>query len=99
MALLTRAGFDSAGALHVYRAYYGFLLGHILNELEEFIVDPDEDESALKLGLHRLPKSDFPHVRELAPLLADYDGKAELDKGLDILLAGLNLSLGDPFGQ
>ncbi|WP_173401042.1 TetR/AcrR family transcriptional regulator C-terminal domain-containing protein [Arthrobacter sp. H41] len=99
MALLTKAGFDSTGALHVYRVYYGFLIGHILNELEEFIVDAEEDESVLRHGLYRLPKNDFPHVRELAPLLADYDGKAELDQGLDILLAGLNLSLGDTADQ
>ncbi|MBG6218844.1 AcrR family transcriptional regulator [Arthrobacter sp. CAN_A6] len=98
MALLTKAGFDSAGALHVYRAYYGFLLGHVLNELEEFVVDPDEDESVLRHGLYHLPQSDFPHVRELAPLLVGYDGKTELDQGLDILLAGLNSSLGNPAG-
>lgn len=63
MALLTKASFDSTGALHLYRAYYGFLLGRILNELEEFTFDPDEDESALKLGLHHLSKATSPCVR------------------------------------
>ncbi len=93
LALLMKAGFDSRGALHVYRAYYGFLFGHIINELEEFVVDADEDEEVLRLGLQRLAKKDFPQLRTLAPLLADYDGKAELDQGMDILLQGLEISL------
>ena len=76
-------------ALHVYRAYYGFLYGHILNELQEYIVDPDENEAILRLGLHRLPVKSFPHLRALGPVLADYDGEAELDQGLSILLSGL----------
>ncbi|MFI7581005.1 TetR/AcrR family transcriptional regulator C-terminal domain-containing protein, partial [Kocuria kalidii] len=39
LALLIDAGFAPADALHVYRAYYGFLYGHILNELQEIVVD------------------------------------------------------------
>jgi AcrR family transcriptional regulator len=99
LSLLIGAGFSPAGALHVYRAYYGFLYGHILNELQEFVVDPEENEVLLRLGLHRLPAREFPRLRALAPALADYDGSAELDQGLTILLSGLEaqLSLGaDP---
>lgn len=89
LALLIEAGFAPANALHVYRAYYGFLYGHILNELQEYIVDPEENEAILRLGLHRLPAKDFPHLRTLGPVLAEYDGAAELDQGLSILLTGL----------
>jgi AcrR family transcriptional regulator len=89
LSLLIDAGFTPDGALHVYRAYSGYLYGHILNELQEFIVDPDENEALLRLGLHRLPPKDFPRLRALAPVLAHYDGAAELDQGLSILLAGL----------
>src|SRR6478672_3116043 len=89
LSLLIEAGFAPADALHVYRAYYGYLYGHILNELQEFIVDPEENEALLRLGLHRLPPKEFPHIRSLAPVLADYDGMAELDEGITILLAGL----------
>jgi AcrR family transcriptional regulator len=89
LALLIEAGFAPADALHVYRAYYGFLYGHILNELQEYIVDPEENEAILRLGLHRLPAKDFPHLRTLGPVLAEYDGAAELDQGLSILLTGL----------
>ena len=93
LSLLIAAGFAPADALHVYRAYYGFLYGHILNELQEYIVDPDENEALLRLGLHRLPAKEFPQLRALAPALAEYDGANELDEGLDILLTGLEAQL------
>lgn len=93
LALLIEAGFTPTNALHVYRAYYGFLYGHILNELQEYIVDPDENEAILRLGLHRLPVKDFPHLRKLGPVLTEYDGAAELDQGLSILLTGLAAQL------
>jgi AcrR family transcriptional regulator len=93
LSLLIGAGFNPADALHVYRAYYGFLYGHLLNELQEFVVDPEENEALLRLGLHRLPSKEFPRLRELAPDLADYDGEAELDQGITILLSGLEAQL------
>lgn len=96
LALLMEAGFAPGGALRVYRTYYGFLYGHILNELQEFIVDPDENEAILRLGLHRLPGKEFPHLRALGPNLAGYDGEAELDRGLGILLSGLATQLEGP---
>jgi AcrR family transcriptional regulator len=93
LSLLIGAGFSPADALHVYRAYYGFLYGHILNELQEFVVDPEENEVLLRLGLHRLPSKEFPRLRALAPALADYDGERELDQGITILLSGLEAQL------
>lgn len=89
LALLIHAGFTPASALHIYRAYYGYIYGHILNELQELIVDPEENEAILRLGLHRLPAKEFPQLRSLASVLADYDGAEELDQGITILLAGL----------
>ena len=99
LSLLIDAGFAPVDALHVYRAYYGYLYGHILNELQEFIVDPEENEVLLRLGLHRLPPKDFPRLRALAPVLADYDGMAELDEGITILLSGLAARLPLPGGS
>ena len=89
LGILIRAGFGPADALHVYRTFHGFLYGHILNELQEYVADPEENEALLRLGLYRLPLRDFPHLRRLAPELLDYDGAAELDQGISILLAGL----------
>jgi AcrR family transcriptional regulator len=93
LALLTRAGFSGADALHIYRALFGFLHGHILNELQELVEKPEETDDLLRLGLYRLPIGEFPLLRSLAPVLAAYDGAAELERGLDILLAGLAANL------
>jgi AcrR family transcriptional regulator len=87
--LLIGAGFDGRGALHAYRLYIGFLYGHVLDELQERVQDPDESDDLLRLGLYRLPARDFPRLRALAGELAGYDGERELDEGLDIVLAGL----------
>ena len=93
LELLTRAGFSGPDALHIYRALFGFLHGHVLNELQELVEKPDETDDLLRLGLHRLPIGEFPLLRSLAPVLAAYDGAAELERGLDILLAGLATTL------
>jgi AcrR family transcriptional regulator len=89
LALLTHAGFSGPDALHIYRGLFGFLHGHVLNELQELVENPDEVTDLLRLGLHRLPIGEFPLLRGLAPVLAVYDGATELDRGLDILLSGL----------
>jgi AcrR family transcriptional regulator len=93
LALLTRAGFTGPDALHIYRALFGFLHGHVLNELQEVVDNPDETDDLLRLGLYRLPIGEFPLLRSLAPVLASYDGAAELERGLDILLSGLTATL------
>jgi AcrR family transcriptional regulator len=98
LALLTAAGFTGVQALLMYRALFGFLFGHILTELQEVVERPEETDDVLRLGLHRLPVGEFPQLRELAPILASYDGLAELDRGLDILLSGLATELGAPAG-
>jgi hypothetical protein len=52
LALLTSAGFSGPDALHIYRALFGFLHGHVLNELQELVEKPDEVDDVLRLGLH-----------------------------------------------
>jgi AcrR family transcriptional regulator len=93
LGLLTGAGFSGSDALHIYRALFGFLHGHVLNELQELVDNPDETDDLLRLGLHRLPIGEFPLLRSLASVLAAYDGAAELERGLDILLTGLTTTL------
>ncbi len=87
--LFITAGFGERDALHAYRLYLGFLHGHVLNELQERVLDPDETDDLLRLGLHRLPLREFPRIRALAGELATYDGARELDEGLSVVLAGL----------
>ena len=99
LALLTSAGFAGDDALHIYRVLFGFLYGHILNELQEVIERPEETDHVLRFGLHRLAITEFPILRALAPNLASYDGAAELDRGLDLLLPGLTATLTHPDGS
>ncbi len=87
------AGFDPHGALHATRLFTGFLYGHLQDELQQQVPDPDETDDLLRLGLHRLPITQFPRLRSLATVLATYDGAAELDEGLDIVIAGLRSQL------
>ncbi len=96
LRLLTSTGFRGEEALHVYRVLFGYLHGHILNELQEVLERPEETDQVLQLGLHRLPITEFPLLRSLAPALASYDGAAELDHGLDLLLPGLSSPRADP---
>jgi AcrR family transcriptional regulator len=87
------AGFDPRGALHATRLFTGFLYGHIQDGLQQQVPAPDETDDLLRLGLHRLPITQFPRLRSLATVLATYDGAAELDEGLDIVIAGLRSQL------
>ncbi|GAB2694951.1 hypothetical protein GCM10027089_15690 [Nocardia thraciensis] len=89
LELLTRSDFSGIDAVHIYRALFGFLYGHVLNELQEIVERPEEASDLLRLGLHRLPIGEFPLLRGLASELAVYDGAAELERGLDILLTGI----------
>ena len=50
-------------------------------------------------GLHRLAITEFPQVRQLASALAHYDGAAELDRALDLLLIGLTATMSAPDGS
>lgn len=99
LALLTSAGFTGEDALHMYRVLFGYLYGHILNELQEVIERPEETDHVLRLGLHRLAITEFPRLRALAPALASYDGAAELDRFLDLLLPGMAATLTGRGGQ
>jgi hypothetical protein len=99
LTLLTAAGFTGVDALHIYRVLFGYLHGHVLDELQEIVERPEETDHVLRLGLHRLPIAEFPQLRELAPVLATYDGAAELDRGLDLLLTGLTTTLTHPDGS
>jgi transposase len=89
LELLIRAGCSPAGALHAYRLFFGFLHGHILDELQDLIDNPDEADDLLRLGLHRLPRREFPRIRSLAPELASYDGAAHLQQGVALMITGL----------
>jgi AcrR family transcriptional regulator len=87
--LFIKAGFNQAQALHATRLFTGFVYQHLLHELQERFDNPDETDDVLRLGLQRLPVTQFPRLRSLAPILAAYNGANELDEGLTIVITGL----------
>ena len=50
---------------------------------------PDEADDLLRLGLHRLPRREFPRIRAVAPELASCDGAAHLQQGVALMITGL----------
>ena len=90
LAVLIDAGFPPDSALRLYRSYFALLYGYVLNELQETVTDPEESKDLLRLGLRLLPATEFTHIRGLENELGNYDGAAELDHGLNLLLAGID---------
>jgi hypothetical protein len=88
--VLIDAGLPPVTALRLYRAYFALLYGNVLNELQETVLDRDESKDRLRLGLRRIPPTDFIHIRSLESELGNYDGLAELELGLQILFTGID---------
>ncbi|MFE6053222.1 TetR/AcrR family transcriptional regulator [Kitasatospora sp. NPDC056446] len=86
LTLLRQAGLDDLDTLRLYRAVVGWVLGYLLVDKRQVIDNPDDPEPMLRLGLHRLPAAEYPHLRTLAPLLVDHEPEIELSTGLDLLL-------------
>ncbi|MFE2285244.1 TetR/AcrR family transcriptional regulator [Streptomyces sp. NPDC059443] len=87
LEVLGRAGFDDATTLTVYRAFVAWNLGCLLVDKRQVVDNPEEPDLMLRLGLHRLPASEYPRLRSLVPRLAEYDDEQELISGLDSLLS------------
>jgi AcrR family transcriptional regulator len=96
LQLLVNVGFTPNDALLSYRLFFGFLHGHVLDELQEIVVNPDESEAVLRLGLHNLPLREFPQLRALASEFAHYDGAAQLAQGVDLMITGLQTHFRPP---
>ena len=87
---LTGHGFSDEAAVAAYRAYTGFLLGHLLLEVAQQgvpITALDDPEGAPDAGEQSL--ADFPLVRRLAPLLSEDESAAEFEESLENLLERL----------
>ena len=88
---------DWAAQLRVIaRDYRALALAHP-NVVPLLVTRPLATPLALR-PLHRLPIGEFPLLRGLAHALACYDGAAELERGLDILIIGLAATL-SPAGE
>ncbi|MCX4885370.1 TetR/AcrR family transcriptional regulator [Streptomyces sp. NBC_00847] len=86
LALLREAGLDDAGTAAVFRAFTAWLLGYVSVELRPMVDNPDEQEPAFRLGLHRMPPQELPGLRAAAPTLTEPGGPEGLTVGLDALL-------------
>ncbi|MFG2029930.1 TetR/AcrR family transcriptional regulator [Streptomyces sp. NPDC048825] len=86
LTLLREAGLDDVRASAVFRAFTAWLLGYVSVELQPMVDNPDEQEPAFRLGLHRMPSQELPRLRETAAALAERGGPEGLAAGLDALL-------------
>lgn len=102
LELFRLIGFGPQAAVQTYRLYSGLLLGHMVNELQLYVIPPKADAleggelelSQLELsGLDAWSERDFPLVREHADFLFHFDGGQELDRAMTILIAGLESEL------
>lgn len=83
--VMVKAGVDGRRAIAAYRAFSGWVLGYTIVDLRAVVDAPDEPDPAFRLGLYRL-HSEFPNLRELAPVMATGGGEREFIAGLDALL-------------
>ncbi|MER5213639.1 hypothetical protein ABT063_24480 [Streptomyces sp. NPDC002838] len=72
--------------LLLYQVVMAWGLGYFLVEMRAMVVDPEDTDSAVRLGLHLLPTREYPRLRALLPAMADLDADAEFAAGLDALL-------------
>ncbi|MET7982691.1 TetR/AcrR family transcriptional regulator C-terminal domain-containing protein [Streptomyces sp. NPDC005281] len=86
LALLRDAGLGQDRTAAVFRAFTGWVLGYISVELRAMVDNPEEEDPAFRLGLHRMPPQELPRLREIAVTLAVRGGPDGLDTGLDALL-------------
>nr|WSY49896.1 TetR/AcrR family transcriptional regulator C-terminal domain-containing protein [Streptomyces sp. NBC_00886] len=86
IALLRDAGFGETRSAAVFRAFTAWVLGYVSVELQAMVDNPEEQDPAFRLGLHRMPLQELPRLRETAAALAERGGPEGLTDGLDALL-------------
>lgn len=94
---LTARGLPDDHAVHVYKAFTGFLLGHLLLEVAERNADTGPPDEPLNEGGadvetpdSSLSLDDFPTVRRLQPRLTEHNARAEFERALESLLNRLD---------
>ncbi|MER6347150.1 TetR/AcrR family transcriptional regulator C-terminal domain-containing protein [Streptomyces sp. NPDC001595] len=86
LALLAEAGLSERQAVGLHRAFTAWLLGSLLVELRAMDDAPEEPDPAFRIGLHRIPARELPHLRATALAMAEPGGPGFLVDGLDALL-------------
>jgi hypothetical protein len=71
------------------RAVVAYVTGAVLREID---TTPDLGGVPMNAYDSAIDPAEFPHVRELAPVLSEYDHESEFDFGLDLLISALELA-------
>lgn len=94
---LADRGLPDAAAVHVYKVFAGFLLGHLLLEVAERGASTGPPEEPLDEGDAAVPNRDqqlsldrYPHVQRLAEGLRRHDPTGDFESALESLLDRLD---------
>lgn len=100
LSTLIGHGFTEDGAVHVYRSFSSFLLGHLLLESVVHGAQTSPVELALDEGESSIPEDDaeldledFPTVERLRAALSEDHSKAEFEIGLEALIERIELHI------
>jgi AcrR family transcriptional regulator len=86
--ILRQAGFDDSTAIVAFRTLAGYTRGFALEEVTGRALGAQPQEAG-HVDPRSLRAEEFPRISELGPLLVDADRDAEFERGLDLILAGL----------
>ncbi|HET7870830.1 MAG TPA: TetR/AcrR family transcriptional regulator C-terminal domain-containing protein [Actinomycetota bacterium] len=89
--LLGRGGLSEDEVVHAFRAFGGYIMGSVLNEVANPVPGMgDRDHHAEHVQLAgELPPTEFPNLVRLLPLMAECDAEVDFEFGLDLLISGL----------
>ncbi len=98
--LLGRGGLSDDEVVHAFRAFGGYIMGSVLNEVANPVPGTgDRDHRAEHEQVaSMLPAEQFPNLTRLLPLMAECDAEVDFEFGLDLLIAGLRAKASPPLG-
>ncbi len=96
--MLGRGGLSEVDVVHAFRAFGGYIMGSVLNEVANPVPEMrDRDHHAEHVQLAgELPPTEFPNLVRLLPLMAECDAEVDFEFGLDLLIAGLRAKVDRP---
>ena len=86
--ILRRAGFDEQMAIVAFRTLASYTRGFALEEVTGRAIGADASGDG-RLDPRALPADEFPSIAELASRLVAADRDVEFERGLDLILTGL----------
>jgi TetR/AcrR family tetracycline transcriptional repressor len=100
LAAMRARGLDNKAAVHVYKVFTSFLLGHLLLEVAEAGASTAPVEEPLDEGDARIPQegadldlAEFPTVVDMSALLKQNDAQLQFQQALEAVLDRLDLEL------